>query len=243
MARAVPQLPAPMMARFFTARFRMSAEVEAVFRAGVQALDVLAMPVDYEGAGDQRSDEHRQLRMLHDPDGQREGGRGADGAERNVAAPGHHDQEDNQDAHERERRQAQERADEAGHGLAAFEPEEHGKGVASHHGERGERHPDRLCARQASGDPHRGIAFGDIEQQRGDAGGAAGGAQHVGRADIAAAGSAHVGAGGQADQEIAERDGAKQVGDEQSEKRGHVWVSGNSASLVYTEPVGFNWLR
>ena len=69
---------------------------ETVFRARVQALDILAMPVDNEGARHQRSQENRQLRMLHDPDGQRKSGRGADGAERNVARPRHHDHEDDQ---------------------------------------------------------------------------------------------------------------------------------------------------
>ena len=84
--------------------------------------------------------------------------------------------------------------------------------MAGHHGERGGAHPDGLVAGQASGDPYRGVALGDIEQQRRDAGGAAGGAQDIGRADVAAAGSAHVGAGGQTDQEIAEGNRAEQVG-------------------------------
>ena len=54
---------------------------------------------------------------------------------------------------------------------------------------------------------------------------------------------AHVAPGGPFHQQVSERDGAQHVGDRRRQKSDHRFEKGNSASLVYTEPVGRNWLR
>ena len=101
-----------------------------------------------------------------------------------------------------------------------------------------------LCgaAREAAFQPYGQIAFADIQQQGCDTGGPAGGAQDVGGPDIAASRRAHVAPRGQLHQQISKWDIAQQIRDQETQSRDHRFASGNSASLVYTEPAGLRRL-
>src|SRR5258708_5640828 len=136
------------------------------------------------------------------------------------------------------RSQAQKSADKTRHSFPAFETQEDRVGMAGHHCQGRQAHPKHILPSQAPRDPNRSVALGNIQKQGHDAGRPACSAHYVGGANIAAARRAHIGAGFPSDQKVSERNRAEQVRDQQNRERNHDLVSGNSASLVYTEPEG-----
>src|SRR5208283_4078166 len=102
-------------------------------------------------------------------------------------------------------------------------------------------HPAHIAAGQPARRPHGHIALGDIEQQGEHAHRPASSSQHVSGADVPAARAAHVATGLPFHQDVSEGNGAQQVSEQESGNWHHDW-KGNSASLVYTLPLGRNWL-
>ena len=72
--------------------------------------------------------------------------------------------------------------------------------------------------REFVGDPDSEDGFQGVEDQRENADPASGGAENIGCADIAATDGTDVAAGGPAHEEIAERDAAQQIGDDENQK-------------------------
>src|ERR1035438_6306088 len=133
-ASAVPQLPAPTMARSFTGGSRSLAAPEGEDRlgSGAQPRDVLAVAVDDQRPAQDsgRDDDARWMR--DQPHGQRESPRADDGAERDMPGPGNHHHEDHQCGGQRQRRGAEPGANERGHGLTAAEAQEHRGRLSDH---------------------------------------------------------------------------------------------------------------
>ena len=241
-ARAVPQLPAPMTARFFTTS---GPRTRRRFRCPPRSRsDITTMSVDNKRSAEDRRRLHRERGQLDQPDRQGKDRRPDDRPHRDVPGPGHHCHEDHHHRGQRPRRQAQERPDDAGHRLAALKLQKHRISMAEHHRHRRGAHGPGACAPSACppatppGIPCRYRAAGSRRPPRGRWSAARWSRRYC-RCPCERISDA----GLPVHQQVSERNGAEQVGNRHNKKRHHHFESGNSASLVYTEPVGRNWLR
>lgn len=160
------------------------------------------------------------------PDGEGEEQGAADGAERDVAAVGNYGDEEDGDGGEGQGGEVSERAGEAGDGLTTFELHKGGEGVTEEDGEGREGKHQGAAFAEVVSQPNGEEAFADVEQEREQASGAAGGAEDVGGADVAAAHGGDVLAGFPADDpgaegEAAEEEAQDEEADVESSQRGN----------------------